>query len=191
MDVEFIKLKYFNFINSNMKRGEVMLEVQIEFDDIKICNIEEEDLFKIQKWMEKDNVFLDEERDIVELKERFLESYVSDCEFFSKIERNNELIGILKGRLEFKNPNELWIWFFYLDEIYKSTDLGSIIIEELTNYFSEEYGIDMFFTRIIKDNGDNITFWKNIGFKAIRMVKDFYKINGRYMDMLIMKKTGL
>lgn len=165
-----------------------MLDLEISFNDISILNIEKKDLQQIQAWMEVEKQFAYIENSLDELHERYLESYISECEFFLKIDKNGELIGALKGRLELKNPNEVWIWFFYLNNEYRNTGLGTRIMEELINYFSEEYGIDIFFTRIIKNDGENINFWKKIGFETIRMVKDFYQIDGKYMDMLIMKQ---
>lgn len=164
-----------------------MLDVRIKYKDVKISNVREEDLVTIQKLMKKED-FPEEETNLEELKDRFLESYISQCEFFLKIEKNDILIGILKGRIEFRNENELWIWYFYLTEIYRNTDLGSILMRKLTDYFSKEYDVTQFFVRTIKDEIENRNMWKNIGYKSIRLVKNFYDINGKYMDMVIMKK---
>ncbi|KZL93835.1 GNAT family N-acetyltransferase [Clostridium magnum] len=166
-----------------------MLELKINFNDINISNIDEHELTEIQAWMEVENQFAYGEDSLEELYERYLESYISECEFFLKINNKDELIGILKGRLELKNPNEVWIWFFYLNHEYRNASIGMKIIQELMNYFFDEYGIDIYFTRIIKENEENIVFWKNIGFKIVRIVKDFYCIDGKSMDMLIMKKV--
>lgn len=166
-----------------------MLEVELRFNDINILNIEKSDLPQIQNWMKLQKQFVHDETDLQELKERFLESYISECEFFLKINRKQELLGIIKGRLEFKNPNEAWIWFFYIDDKYRTANLNNQIMEELLNYFLCEYDVDIFCTRIIKSDRESLEFWKNIGFKSVRMVKDFYTINGKFMDMLIMKRV--
>lgn len=168
-----------------------MLNVELRFDDIYISNIDKKNLPQIQKWMILQKQLVNDETDLQELEERFLESYISECEFFLKINKKNELIGIIKGRLEFKNPNEVWIWSFYIDDKYKTTNLDDEIITELLNYFLQEYGIDVFWTRIIKNDEESLCFWKKTGFQSVRMVKDFYRINGKYMDMLIMKKIGV
>lgn len=168
-----------------------MLEVELRFDDIDISNIKKRNLPKIQRWMILQDQFVNDETDLQELEERFLESYISECEFFLKINKKNELIGIIKGRIEFKNPNEVWIWSFYIDDEHRITNLNNEIIEKLLNYFSEGYGIDVFCSRIIKNDEESLRFWNKIGFKTVRMVKDFYSINGKHMDMLIMKKIGV
>ncbi|BAH05825.1 GNAT family N-acetyltransferase [Clostridium kluyveri] len=168
-----------------------MLDVNIKFKDMKISSVEEKDLIGIQKWMETNKVFLKEESTLEELKNRFLESYISECEFFFKIEKSEKLAGILKGRVEFKKQNELWIWFFYLDNICNNEDLRIDIIKYLMNYFNRRYGVNIFFARVIKDETNNIVFWKNIGFNLTRIVKDFYNVNGRHIDMMLMKKIGV
>lgn len=166
-----------------------MLDVELRFNDISISNIDNRDLPQIQAWMKLQKQLLHDEMNLQELKERFLESYISECEFFLKISKREELLGIIKGRLEFKNPNEAWIWFFYIDDKYRNTNLNNEIMERLLNYFLCEYDINIFCTRIIKNDIDSLEFWKNIGFKSIRMVKDFYSIDGKHMDMLIMKRV--
>lgn len=165
-----------------------MLDVNIDFGDISVSRIEKVDLPQIEMCMELEKQFLGGIDNLDELSERFWESYISECEFFLKINKREKLIGILKGRMEFKNPNEVWIWFFYLNDNYKDTDLGSKIITELIKYFSEEYGTDIFFTRVAKNDSLNISFWKEVGFETVRMVKNFYRIDNEYVDMLIMKK---
>jgi RimJ/RimL family protein N-acetyltransferase len=168
-----------------------MLDIKIEFNDIKVSNINKEDLIEVQKWMECQKNLLPEETDADDLKERFLESYISECEFFLKINKHSKLIGILKGRLEFRNPNEAWIWFFYINDSYKNTEISNITAKEIMKYFFSEYGIDIFFIRIIKEDKEILNFWKCLGFKSVRMVKNFYSIDGKYKDMIIMKKIGI
>ena len=70
-----------------------MLDVEINFKDMKISGVEEKDLIGIQKWMETNNAFLKEESALEELKNRFLESYISECEFFFKIEIDMKIDG--------------------------------------------------------------------------------------------------
>ncbi len=135
--------------------------------------------------------FLQEETDADVLKERFLESYISECEFFLKINKCFKLVGILKGRLEFKNPNEAWLWFFYIDDNYRNTELGNITVKEIMKYVFTQYGIDIFFIRIMKEDKEILNFWKDLGFKSVRMVKKFYNIDGEYKDMVIMRKNGI
>jgi ribosomal protein S18 acetylase RimI-like enzyme len=171
-----------------MKRGETMLDIEMKFNNIIVSNVEKKDLPQIHEWMELEGKFVYEESNLNELNERFLESYISEGEFFLKINNNNELIGIIKGRLEFKNPNEAWIWFFYINDKYRVTSLSNNIINALISQFYQKYGIDIFFTRVIKNDSENIRFWRNMGFNIIRIVKDFYNINDEYIDMLIMKK---
>lgn len=168
-----------------------MLDVEIKFKDIRISNVKGKDLIEIQSWMETNNDFLKEESNFEDLRNRFLESYISQCEFFFKIEKDKKLLGILKGRIEFKIQNELWIWFFYVDNKYRYEDLRSTIINSVINYFFKKYGVNIFFARVIRNEPDNINFWKNIGFNVTRIVRNFYNINGENIDMVLMKRIGM
>lgn len=163
-----------------------MLEINEEFGDIEISNIQEEDLPYIEYWNESD-----EEFNFSQLNDRFLESVLSECEYFLKIIRKNKLIGIIKGRVEFKNPNEAWIWFYYLNEEENQNGLDCRIMEELLSYFLQEYDTRLFFTRVAVEDAASVRFWDSIGFKPLRLVKDFYNINEKSMDMLIMEKSSI
>jgi len=163
-----------------------MLDVELCFNNIEISNIQKEDLVCIQKWSESDDQF-----NFEQLYERFLESYLSECEYFLKIIKNKKLIGIIKGRVEFKNPNEAWIWFYYLDEIERANQLDCEIIKKIFECFSKEYDIKLFFTRVAVNDEIAIKFWKKIGFKPLRLVKDYYHIAGKNIDMMIMENGNI
>jgi len=159
-----------------------MLDVDVCFDDIVISNIQKEDLPNIEKMSEAD-----EEFNFSELNDRFLESYLSECEYFLKINKNKKLIGVIKGRVEFKNSNEVWVWFYYI----KEKSLECMVMQELLLYFFQEYDIEIFYTRVAVEDENAVKFWKKLGFRPLRLVKNFYSINGKSMDMLIMENGSV
>ncbi|MCD3331341.1 GNAT family N-acetyltransferase, partial [Clostridium botulinum] len=81
-----------------------MFDIKLEFDNIKILSIEKEDVSPIYKWIRCNNQFLQNEGNenitYDKFYEHFLEYYFSECEFFLKINKENKLIGIFKGRTE-------------------------------------------------------------------------------------------
>ncbi len=162
-----------------------MLDIDFNFKDITITNIQQKDLSIIQKWSE-----YDEQSSLEQLTERYLESCLSECEFFLKILRDSRVVGVIKGRVEFKNPNEAWIWFFYLDPL-EDSQLDSEIIKRLFGYLSDEYDIKLFFTRVAVNDEAAIKFWKKMGFRHLRLVKDYYSINGQSVDMIIMENGNI
>jgi len=163
-----------------------MLDICVNFEDIELSNIQKCDLHYIEKWNESEEGF-----NFSQLNDRFLESVLSECEYFLKIVKNNKLIGIIKGRVEFKEMNEAWIWFYYLNEEENVGDLYCRIMEELLSFFLQEFDTKIFFTRVAVEDEISVNFWKSIGFRPLRLVKDFYNINDKSMDMLIMEKLGI
>ncbi|MHC1720766.1 MAG: GNAT family N-acetyltransferase [Clostridiaceae bacterium] len=163
-----------------------MLEVSLNFRDIKITNILVDDLSEIQKQIEYDEQF-----SLARLSERFLESYLSECEYFLKISKGDRLLGFIKGRVEFKNPNEAWVWFYHIVEGEEGDKLAAEVVEHLFCYLNREYDVGEFYIRVPLGEEQAINFWKTMGFKPLRLVKDFYYIGGQKMDMLILENKSM
>ncbi len=167
-----------------------MFDIYFNFDDISISSIESSDIDSVKEWLEaqKCNGNTSEQYlNIDEFRERFIESYVSETEFFVKINKEEKLIGIIKGRIEFKQNNEVWIWCYVIDNSMKNKDLGNRLVTNLTSYFNREFGIYNFFTICAEDNEDTKEFWRNNGFKLIRIAENYFDNNGQKVDMLIYK----
>jgi len=163
-----------------------MLEISFNFDGIEVTNILQEDLAAIIKRSESDKHF-----ELTRLNERFLESYLSECEYFLKISMDDSLIGLIKGRVEFKKPHEAWIWFYYIDEEKNRNGLDISLAWNLMEYLNDEYGVIDFYIRVTVEDHMAIEFWKKLGFKPQRAVKDFYYIDGQSMDMLILENKNM
>lgn len=167
-----------------------MFDIDINFDDIYISNIEREDIIPIQKWINIQQSSHTEEEKPLGLKEfyeRFLEYYVSESEFFLKINLGEEIIGVLKGRIEFKNPNEVWLRYFIIDNRFRGKGIGSLVIKEIIKYFSNGFGIYDFYAAITGDDERVFKFWKRNKFKLLRISKDFFDVDGESIDMLVLK----
>lgn len=171
-----------------------MLDIKVAFDDIKMSNIEKEDIVSIQELINSQNQYLDHEvnctMELDELYERFLECYISENEFFLKINKENRLIGSLKGRLEFKSSNEAWIWYFFIEKNLRCKGIGSRILKEFMEYVKNEYGVKDFYATIVGKSGSVMNFWKENGYEILRISKNYYNINGENMDMIILKMKG-
>ena len=168
-----------------------MFNIDIVFDDVSIMSVEKEDIFKIDKWINSQQVFnIDAGQDygIMEFYERYLEYYVSEGEYFLKVSRGSELIGILKGRIEFKNPNEVWIMCYLIEYSLYNVDISTIIINEFLKHLFKNYGIRNFYTFVSADNQGMLKFWKNNNFEISRVTSNFLKIDSNDKDILILKK---
>lgn len=167
-----------------------MFDINIYMDNVLISSIERQDIVKIQKWINYQNYICEDKAERLGLKEfyeRFLEYYVSESEFFLKITKDDEMIGILKGRIEFKNPNEVWIWYFILDNKYRGMGIGSRIIKNIKSYFFNNFGINNFYVGVCERDVEALKFWNKSQFKLIRVSKEYFNINNKKIDMLVLK----
>ncbi|WMJ81031.1 GNAT family N-acetyltransferase [Clostridium sp. MB40-C1] len=149
-----------------------MFHIEFKFEDIEILSIEKQDLGNIYEWYVNEELEKGQcgnnsvcEKDFYE---RFLEYYFSECEFFLKINRKKNLIGIVKGRIEFKNPNKVWITYIMVDHPLRGDGLGSKILNKVINYFVSEYGICKFYVKVGENDEECIDFLKKNGFRIIR-----------------------
>jgi len=166
-----------------------MFEVSMQFDDINISSIESEDLECIQNWLNLEKEFSKKNNlEFQDLYKRFLEYYASECEFFLKINKCNKLIGIVKGRIEFKNPNEVWFSFYLLDSNERGRGQGSRILNSIIRCFNERYGISKFFVAALANEVDMLKFFKKNKFELQRVSKNFYSMEGSYKDMLLLRR---
>lgn len=153
-----------------------MFDIRLKFEDIEILSIEKEDLGRIHEWYVKEenssHKFQGESINENQFYERFLEYYLSECEFFLKIIRNKELVGIMKGRIEFKNPNEVWIGYFMLDNCFRGKDLGSKVLKEIIKYFCIECGICNFYVKVKEKNFSFISFLRKNKFEVLRFSQE-------------------
>lgn len=166
-----------------------MFDIHLVIDDISITSLEKQDILPVQKWINLQNHNSLSEKPLAskEFYERFLEYYVSENEFFLKICKEDKLIGVLKGRMEFKTNNEAWLWYFLIDHEYRQQGIGSYIITNIIKYFIEELGVDHIYTGVSEKDISFIKFWKNNNFRLQRVAKNFFNVSGEDLDMLIMK----
>ena len=169
-----------------------MFDINFCVDDINVCSMESPDVVSAMEWLEaekhKGNLY-DEYINVRELKERFLESYLSEGEFFLKIIKEKQFVGILKGRIEFKNNNEVWIGYYIIDRQLKIDGLDSVILRNLTNYFDKEFGIDSFSTMVSENDLKAKAFWSRNGFSIVRVSENYFESSEQDVNMLIFRKT--
>lgn len=169
-----------------------MFDININFEDISISSIEREDIIEIQKWINTQETCngkaLVKPLDLEEFVERFIEYYMSESEFFLKIKKSDELIGIFKGRIEFKNLNEIFIWCYIIDNSLRGQGYGTKILNSILNYFNNNLGIGSFSTGIVEGNIRAIRFWNKNKFSLLRISRNFFNIDDKEFDMLILKR---
>lgn len=167
-----------------------MFDIELLIDDIKLSSVEKEDMHIIKNWMQEEmnagsGILW---TDISGLDDRFLEYYMSENEFFLKVVKQDKFVGILKGRVEFRNPNDVFIGCFILDSNLRGEGVGSRILLETIKYFENNLAIHNFYTSIVDGSKDAIKFWTKNSFVLHRISKNFFNIEGKERDMLIFKR---
>ena len=168
-----------------------MFNIDIKFDDVRIMSVEKEDVFEIENWINNQQAFnIDARKNygIKEFYERYLECYMSEGEYFLKVLRGRELIGIIKGRIEFKNPNEVWIMCYLIEFKLYDDDISSTIINEFLKHLYKNYGIRNFYTFVSANNHAMLRLWKNNDFEISRVTSNFLETDSEKKDILILKK---
>ncbi|HEY8893030.1 MAG TPA: GNAT family N-acetyltransferase [Clostridium sp.] len=168
-----------------------MFNIDISFDDVSILNVAKEDVFKIKNWINKQQVInIDKglNYSIKEFYERYLEYYVSEGEYFLKVLCGSELIGIIKGRIEFKNPNEVLIMCYLIESTPYGNGISDQIINEFLKHLYKNYGICNFYTFVSANNHDMLKLWKNNNFEISRVTSNFLEVDSKDTDILILKK---
>ena len=169
-----------------------MFNIDIVFDDVSILSVDKEDITQIEGWINSQQVFNSEAGKnyvIKDFYERYLEYYVSEGEYFLKILCGDELIGIIKGRIEFKNPNEVLIMCYLLEYRLYEDDISTKIINEFLKHLYKNYGIYNFYTFVSSKNHDMLKLWKKNNFEISRVTSNFLEIDSEDTDILILKKN--
>lgn len=148
--------------------GESMFDVNMKFEDISIISVNKNDLNSIKQSLSLENR--------KELENTFLEYYLSECDFFFKILKADNIIGFIKGSIEFKNPNEVWIRKFILYEKEQYANFGSKIMGRMTQFFSEKYNFYNFFVLTSKENKCFSNLLKESGFAFLRYLENENKM---------------
>ena len=78
-----------------------MLDIKLTIDNMAILSIQKEDIPYVGDYLESEYKLQTEELEINNIYEKFLEYYISENEFFLKIndKKTNEILGIIKGRV--------------------------------------------------------------------------------------------
>ncbi|AGK97028.1 GNAT family N-acetyltransferase [Clostridium pasteurianum] len=168
-----------------------MFDVNIKYGDFSISSVEREDVKHIQLWYNNQKSFLYNSNDYLgtnEFYERFLEYYMSECEIFLKIIKRNNIIGIFRGRIEFKNKNIVWASCFAMESASLDNNEGNIILDKILKYFLHNFGIEDFLIGVSVKDKKILNVLKNSGFQMVRISNDFFMNESNNGNAVILKK---
>lgn len=173
-----------------------MLTLNLETEDFILRDIKKDELDLALKLYNESEVSMfatgiDRRLSINDMREKYLEVLINRHEFFTGIfmKEGNEMIGIIKGRLDYENNENFWISSFLIGRNHRYEGIGKKCINAFIAFISKTYDIKRIFTGVISGNTGGILFWENMGFSYYRTIEQFIKLNSMFEDYIIMKKV--
>ena len=170
-----------------------MLSLFIKDRDLVIKDVEKTQLTKITEWFAGDDINLykyamgiDKPITYDDLYEKYLEALINAHEYFLGISLDGNLIGFLKGRVDYKNADEIWIMAMLIDTPYRNIGIGERVLKLIMKEFKDKYGINNFYACLVKENIRGKVFWQKNGFYEYRLSKGYFTINNKSYDLVIM-----
>ncbi|NLM43104.1 MAG: GNAT family N-acetyltransferase [Clostridiales bacterium] len=176
--------------------GDAMLGMNMEIEGFTFRDIKKNELDKVLQIYNNDSaetqfaIGSSRNMSIKELEEKYLEVLISSHEFFVGIfsKTSNELIGVIKGRIDYDKNDEVWITSFIIKEEYRNKGIGNKTINAFISYMHKTYDVKSFSAGVISKNIKGINFWSKAGFKHIRTIERYIDINNNFEDFIILKK---
>lgn len=172
-----------------------MLSLNIHADTVYFKDIKLEHLPQILKWYNKIDDFkfatgIDKPMTLENLMEKYAEVAICINEFFVGIycQKDNQMIGILKGRLEYENKNSVWISSIVIDQVFQNKGYGSLSIKMLLDHLKQFNRIKDAYLAVIEVNEQGIGFWNKNCFSEIRKIQNHIKLQDKHQNVIIMHR---
>jgi len=172
-----------------------MLALNLEFENFTFRDIKKDELnLVLDMYNETDESMLatgiSTRLSLDDMEEKYLEVLISSHEFFVGIfsQTDGDLIGVLKGRIDYDNSDEAWIASFIIKKDRRNEGIGKKTINAFLSYMNKTYDVKRFYAGVISRNNKGINFWSKAGFKHVRTIKNYINLNDAYEDFIIMSK---
>jgi len=166
-----------------------LLLINIASNDFKVKNISLSDLVDVLNFINEDSdnllsIGYDKKINLEFIKEKYMESLVDPLEFFCGIYKEDEMLGILKGRLENKGVLEVWFLTYILKKSFRRLGLGSYILKLVEDYLKFQYNVLKYYAIVSIDNEKSIKFWIKNGY-IIERTSEYFKLNDKPVNILM------
>ncbi|WP_160317279.1 GNAT family N-acetyltransferase [Oxobacter pfennigii] len=171
-----------------------MLSLFIKDGNLTIKDIEKKQLSVIAQWLNGSNIQykysmgINKPITLEEVNENYLETLINAHEFFLSININEQFIGFVKGRIDYRDEGEVWIMSLLIDRPYQNNGLGKKILDLLTKEFNDKLDIKNFYACIVNDSIHVKYFWEKNGFNVHRVTKGYFTIDDKNYDLVILHK---
>ena len=177
-----------------------MLTLNNKLDNLIFRDITKEDLKAVLNLYNQNdqNIYatgIDRRMSLRDINEKYLEVLVNSHEFFTGIflekEDGMQLVGVIKGRIDYENSEEAWISSILVDNRYQRLGIGTKAAEALINMLNKSYDVKRFYIGIIARNSVGKCFWQKLEFSYFRTIEQYIKLNALAEDFIIMKREML
>lgn len=171
-----------------------MAKPLFEHELIYIDCIDKAKIQKVLEWYNnKEYAFatgIDKSISISELHTKLAEVLVCENEFFLGIyfKCDGELIGLIRGGVNTRFKNALWINSIIIDKEYQNRGFGSIVVNIINSYFRNTHKVLGTYVSVIEDNQKALGFWIKNGFYEVRKMKKKLILNSLKHNVIIMFK---
>jgi len=168
-----------------------MLNLSFIYYPIYVKNVDVSDIEAIFDMLNKDdsvsNMLEKKSISIQKLRLRFLEYFISDDEFFLKIQYVSKIIGIVKGRINFEDSSA-WISLFYVENDHRKRGIGKFVYSEIESILFNKFRIKSVSISIMHNAYEELIFWEKLGFCINRIVNNFYEYHNQKIPMIKLNK---
>lgn len=179
--------------------GDGMLTINLNNENLFFKDINKDDLQEVLKLYNQNeiNIYatgIDRPMSYEDICQKYLEVLVNSHEFFAGIFicnedcTKNQMIGVIKGRIDYDNNEEAWISSLLIDSSYQKNGIGTKSVSAILKMLKDTYDIKTVMIGTLSGNHIGREFWSKIGFSYIRTIQQYIKLNNKTEDFIIMKK---
>ena len=176
-----------------------MLTINLNHDNLFFKDVNKEDLKDVLKLYNQNEINMyatgiDRPMSYEDINQKYLEVLVNSHEFFAGIfteygeKSENKMIGVIKGRIDYDNNEEAWISSILIDSRFQKLGIGTKAVSSILKMLKDTYDIKTVMIGILSGNSIGRAFWNKIGFCYIRTIEQYFKLNNKTEDFIIMKK---
>lgn len=166
-----------------------MMPISIQDGDITIRNLKNSELVEVYNCVNQSHDSLkalgrNSAFSLEDIKMRYLETLINSMEFFCGILYKDKIVGLIKGRIEYKEQNQLFIMSLMLIEDIRGKGIGTKTLGAFEDYFFKNFSTNKFCALIMENNKSAQKFWIKNGYKFIRATRGIGIDEGSCMIIL-------
>ena len=174
-----------------------MLTLNIKSENLIFKDITKDDLKAVLELYNQNeqNIYatgIDRRMSLEDINEKYLEVLVNSHEFFTGVfleeAESLQMVGVVKGRIDYENSEEAWISSILIDNRYQRLGIGTKVVCLLIDLLNKSYDVKSFYAGIISGNDIGRYFWQKLGFSYLRTIEQYIQLRSLAADIVILEK---